>query len=131
MSKRLVKKRKRKGQPQESKAQPIPPFVIVGVALAVAGVCVYFMLAQMFAPQNPLTAWDYRWQTIPSSGEPVRTFDEVREAYAFAARHPEVTDYLPCFCGCSTRYKHKGLTNCFVKGWTSDRYPVWESMGFT
>lgn len=38
---------------------------------------------------------------------------EVKQAYEFAARHPEVISYIPCFCGCE-RGGHKSNESCFV-----------------
>ena len=38
----------------------------------------------------------------------------VRAAYQFAAEHPEVMSYVPCFCGCE-RMGHRGNEDCFVK----------------
>jgi len=38
----------------------------------------------------------------------------VRAAYRFAAEHPEVMSYVPCFCGCE-RMGHRGNEDCFVK----------------
>ena len=38
----------------------------------------------------------------------------VRAAYKFAAEHPEVLSYVPCFCGCE-RSGHRGNEDCFVK----------------
>ena len=32
----------------------------------------------------------------------------------FAAEHPEVLTYVPCFCGCE-RSGHRGNEDCFVK----------------
>ena len=43
----------------------------------------------------------------------VRAPEIVRAAYEFAARHPEVLNYIPCFCGCERR-GHRGNTDCFV-----------------
>src|SRR5262245_8864301 len=38
---------------------------------------------------------------IPFQGyEPPRSREVVRSAYQFAAEHPEVLSYVPCFCGC-------------------------------
>ena len=37
----------------------------------------------------------------------------VKAAYEFAARHPEILTYVPCFCGCE-RLGHKGNEDCFV-----------------
>lgn len=36
------------------------------------------------------------------------------EAYAFAAEHPEVLDYMPCYCGCHETDGHKNNTACFI-----------------
>jgi hypothetical protein len=44
---------------------------------------------------------------------PPRPPDVVRAAYAFAAEHPEVLSYVPCFCGCE-RGGHRGNEDCFV-----------------
>src|SRR6185369_18091328 len=44
---------------------------------------------------------------------PPRPADVVRAAYVFAAEHPEILSYVPCFCGCE-RGGHKGNEDCFV-----------------
>src|SRR6185369_11024684 len=44
---------------------------------------------------------------------PPRPMDVVRAAYVFAAEHPEVLSYVPCFCGCE-RGGHRGNHDCFV-----------------
>jgi Protein of unknown function with PCYCGC motif len=44
---------------------------------------------------------------------PPRPMNVVRDAYMFAAEHPEVLSYVPCFCGCE-RGGHKGNHDCFV-----------------
>src|SRR6185295_805363 len=45
---------------------------------------------------------------------PPRPPDVVTAAFYFAAEHPEITSYVPCFCGCQNM-GHKGNTDCFVK----------------
>src|SRR4249920_830837 len=45
---------------------------------------------------------------------PPRPPEVVRAAYKFAAEHPEVLSYVPCFCGCE-RSGHRGNEDCFVK----------------
>jgi hypothetical protein len=45
---------------------------------------------------------------------PPRPMETVRAVYRFAAEHPEVLSYVPCFCGCE-RGGHKGNDDCFVK----------------
>jgi len=44
---------------------------------------------------------------------PPRPPDVVRAAYVFAAEHPEILSYVPCFCGCE-RSGHRGNEDCFV-----------------
>jgi hypothetical protein len=43
-----------------------------------------------------------------------RPHEVVRATYAFAAEHPEVLLYLPCFCGCES-LGHTSNSSCFVK----------------
>jgi hypothetical protein len=45
---------------------------------------------------------------------PPRSPEVVRAAYRFAAEHPEILSYVPCFCGCE-RGGHRGNEDCFVK----------------
>ena len=45
---------------------------------------------------------------------PPRPTEVVQAAYQFAAEHPEILSYVPCFCGCE-RSGHEGNTDCFVK----------------
>ena len=44
---------------------------------------------------------------------PVRPMDIVRATYDFAAQHPEVLKYVPCYCGCGAQ-GHKANESCFV-----------------
>ena len=39
--------------------------------------------------------------------------DIVRATYDFAAQHPEVLNYIPCYCGCGAQ-GHKANESCFV-----------------
>lgn len=43
----------------------------------------------------------------------VRSVGVMRATYEFAARHPEVMKYVPCFCGCE-RGGHKDNHDCYV-----------------
>ena len=45
---------------------------------------------------------------------PPRPMETVRAVYKFAAEHPEILGYVPCFCGCE-REGHRGNDDCFVK----------------
>ncbi len=52
------------------------------------------------------------------------------EAYSFALHHPEVLEYIPCYCGC-VRQGHKNNYNCFIKGNPQQRpqYPIFDRHG--
>ena len=43
-----------------------------------------------------------------------RSPEVITAAYKFAAEHPEVLSYVPCFCGCE-RSGHRGNEDCFVE----------------
>jgi hypothetical protein len=52
---------------------------------------------------------------IPFRGyAPPRSREVVTAAYQFAAEHPEILSYVPCFCGCENA-GHGANTDCFVK----------------
>jgi hypothetical protein len=52
---------------------------------------------------------------IPFRGyAPPRPPEVVTAAFHFAAEHPEITSYVPCFCGCQ-QAGHKGNHDCFVR----------------
>jgi hypothetical protein len=52
---------------------------------------------------------------------------EVKLAYEFAARHPEVISYIPCFCGCE-RGGHKSNESCFIASRANGRV-TWDTHG--
>ena len=45
---------------------------------------------------------------------PPRPMQTVMAAFQFAAEHPEVLSYIPCYCGCQNQ-GHRGNDECFVK----------------
>jgi hypothetical protein len=65
------------------------------------------------------------------SGPPARPIVVVRAVYQFAAEHPEVASYVPCYCGCE-RAGHRGSEDCFVasRGPNGD-VESWEPHGMT
>lgn len=67
---------------------------------------------------------------LPLRGyEPPRPREVVTAAYQFAAEHPEVSSYVPCFCGCE-HGGHKGNHDCFVKSRAANGDVVeWEEHG--
>ncbi len=46
---------------------------------------------------------------------PSRPMDILKDAHMFAADHPEVASYVPCYCGCGSA-GHKNNADCFVRG---------------
>ena len=67
---------------------------------------------------------------IPYEGYPAaRPMPIVTAVYEFAARHPEVLQYVPCFCGCE-RHGHNGNHDCFVKSRDANGRVTWDSHGY-
>jgi hypothetical protein len=65
---------------------------------------------------------------LPSYQLP-RSADVVRAAYQFAADHPEVLRYVPCYCGCDTA-GHTSNEDCFVKSRAKNGdVTAWQSHG--
>lgn len=75
------------------------------------------------------TAWDSTWPPLPNAGTPAKPIEQVRAMYAFAARHAEVLEYAPCYCGCESG-GHENVHDCFVKGRDANGKPQWDGMGF-
>ena len=58
-----------------------------------------------------------------------RPAEIVKAAYEFAARHPEVLKYVPCFCACPSM-GHKSNEDCFIAGRNADgKVTDWENHG--
>lgn len=65
------------------------------------------------------------------SGPPARPVEVVRAVYKFAAEHPEVLGYVPCYCGCE-REGHRGNDDCFVAARnTAGDVTEWDPHGVT
>jgi hypothetical protein len=67
---------------------------------------------------------------LPRVGfEPPRSMAVIQQVYEFAARHPEVLQHVPCYCGCE-RIGHNGNHDCFVKTRAaSGRVAEWDAHG--
>jgi hypothetical protein len=60
---------------------------------------------------------------------PPRPPDVVTAAFQFAAEHPEVAAYVPCFCGCQ-QGGHRGNHDCFVRSRAANGDVIeWEEHG--
>ena len=68
---------------------------------------------------------------LPNVGfAPVRPMDVVRATYDFAAQHPEILKYVPCYCGCGEQ-GHKANESCFVaKRDAKGNVLEWDTHGF-
>lgn len=63
---------------------------------------------------------------LPSFAHAARPPEIVQAAYEFAARHPEVLSYVPCFCGCERR-GHRSNHDCFVSARDAEGPVTWSS----
>ncbi len=67
--------------------------------------------AQSPKPQSPSLKTT---PPLPAMGfAPVRPMDIVRATYDFAAQHPEILKYVPCYCGCGAD-GHSANESCFI-----------------
>jgi len=58
-----------------------------------------------------------------------RSPEVISDAYVFTARNPDVSEFVPCFCGCETR-GHKANADCFVQSRNTDgSVKSWEPHG--
>ena len=69
---------------------------------------------------------------LPFTGfPPARPVEVVSAVYRFAAQHPEVLGYVPCYCGCE-RSGHRGNDDCFVaRREANGDVTEWEPHGMT
>jgi len=66
-------------------------------------------------PAPSVAAQKLTYPPIPTPGfTPGRPVDQARAVYQFAAEHPEVLKYVPCYCGCESS-GHPHNESCFVK----------------
>jgi len=61
---------------------------------------------------------------FPKPKYPVDTPEATRDTYTFAALHPEVVKYVPCYCLCSKTMGHKSLADCFISSYGTSKSPV-------
>ena len=78
---------------------------------------------------RPPAAYTGPLPPLPQVSYPLPRSPEIVQAvYTFAARHPEVLHYVPCFCGCQ-RSGHKDNYDCFIKERDDKGRPEWEPHG--
>ena len=87
-------------------------------AAPAAGGAVQVMKA---APAGPLPP-------MPLDGPLARPREIVSAVYEFAARHPEVLQYMPCYCGCE-QIGHRGNHDCFIRSRDANGRVQWNDHG--
>jgi hypothetical protein len=80
-----------------------------------------------FGPHKQAKLPPLPFSPVPMSRPP----DVVNAAYRFAAEHPEVLSYVPCYCGCE-HSGHRGNDDCFVTARSPNGdVTEWEPHGMT
>src|SRR6187549_2881945 len=89
---------------------PMKPGKHVTVLLGIAGLALVTTILVAAQPVRTRVSTP----PLPNVGfAPVRPMDVVRATYDFAAQHPEILKYVPCYCGCGSQ-GHKANESCFV-----------------
>ena len=89
--------------------------LIFGVAIFAAGAATTGEEQATAKPAPSQAASKITFPPIPSPGfAPGRPVDQTRAVYQFAAEHPEVLKFVPCYCGCESS-GHPHNESCFVK----------------
>jgi hypothetical protein len=105
-------------------------FLATGVGLALAQTS-----AKKAAPApvtaKTMTPAPVKMPPLPNPGyPPPRPVDHTRAVYEFAAQHPEVLKYVPCYCGCEAD-GHPHNESCFVKSRDSQgNVTAWDILGY-
>jgi Protein of unknown function with PCYCGC motif len=120
--------------PPEKSARSFTPLLAVAIAVvAIASVFVYTRSSQpppaaasqvppptqaIVDPPAQARYGPHKQDNLPpipfEFGPPARPAEVVRAVYQFAAEHPEVLGYTPCYCGCEREAGHRGNDDCFV-----------------
>jgi hypothetical protein len=85
---------------------------------------------EQLAPSASLEAIRASLPPLPVATFPLpRPASDVRLAYEFAALHPEVLKYVPCYCGCE-QSGHQHNESCFIASREADgRVVAWDDHG--
>ena len=75
--------------------------------------------------------WSADWPPLPSPAlRRHRLPQDLRGPYSYAARHKEVLQHVPCYCGC-VREGHRSNLNCFMNGFRPNGTPIWTDHSFS
>lgn len=84
--------------------------------------------AARLAPMKPAPPGALPALPVPGF-EPVEPESVYKPVYEFAARHPEVLQYMPCYCGCEA-VGHVSNHDCFVQTRAATgRIVAWDTHG--
>jgi hypothetical protein len=96
--------------------------IVVGVALlfvlAVAGASTW---AQVVATPSH----DVVWPPLPIVKHPADSAQVIKDTYEFAAAHPEIVRFMPCFCICGKSVHHRSNEDCFISARGRNQTVVW------
>lgn len=119
------------------------PMRVAGVAMALVVSFAVALIARQSTPARPAgaaaakpaatsaPAQKYSTPPLNSAGYALaRPIGITKTVYEFVAQHPEVSRYVPCFCGCEND-GHRANENCFVKKRDPKGNVVeWDTHGF-
>jgi hypothetical protein len=89
------------------------------------------LVARQGGPAKPATAAQPPLPPLNTAGYALaRPLAITRAVYEFAARHPEVSRYVPCYCGCEAD-GHRNNENCFIGARDANgNVTRWDTHGF-
>ncbi|MGF9964354.1 PCYCGC motif-containing (lipo)protein [Bacillus rhizoplanae] len=56
---------------------------------------------------------------------------QIKQVYAVAAKHAELLQWIPCYCGCGESVGHKSNKDCFIREIKKNGQVVWDSHATT
>jgi Protein of unknown function with PCYCGC motif len=139
------------GTPPDEPRRRLTPLVTVAIVVVAGALGAFVAVRPGQAPQPPAAAaaapappiddvppaakfgphTQAQLPPLPFDPAPARPFEVVRAAYTFAAEHPEILGYVPCYCGCE-RSGHRGNDDCFVAARDANGDVIqWEPHGMT
>ena len=97
----------------------LSPFIALSTVLSVLVVGAVWNVSASATAVDARVLGPHKQATLPplpfGPRDPLpRPPQVVAQVFQFAAEHPEVLTYMPCFCGCE-HLGHKGNEDCFVR----------------
>lgn len=140
---RHVKRSGGRGRPKRADSRWPPAMWGMGIigallfGIAFAGYSIVKHDASMQAERSAMEAvsasdiaWNPTWPPLPDPDSPSPwAVEDIRAAYAFAARHADVLQFVPCYCGCE-QHGHRSNLDCYIRDREAGE-PVWDDHAFT